>query len=62
MHGAPCIRGMRIRVIDILDQLGAGEDQASIREEFLELEDEDFLAVYRFARLAVEQMINGNQR
>jgi uncharacterized protein (DUF433 family) len=56
MHGAACIRGMRLRVSDILDQLGAGETPASIREEWPELEDEDFIAVYRYARLAVEQM------
>jgi uncharacterized protein (DUF433 family) len=47
---------MRLRVSDILDQLGAGETPESIRAEWPELEEEDFIAVYRYARLAVEQM------
>lgn len=62
LHGAPCIRGMRLRVSDILDQLGAGEDHQTIREEWPELEHEDFLAVYRYARLCVDQMTRGDRR
>ena len=39
--GRPCIRGMRIRVIDILDLLASGLTQDQVLEEFPDLERED---------------------
>lgn len=47
--GKPLIRGMRIRVADILAYLAGGETRESILEEFEELEDEDITAALRFA-------------
>lgn len=42
--GRPCIRGMRIRVTDILDLLSAGATFEEILEDYPYLEREDILA------------------
>ena len=42
--GRPCIRGMRIRVIDVLDLLAAGLTVEDVLEELPDLEMEDILA------------------
>ena len=47
--GRPCIRGMRIRVIDVLDLLASGLTQDQVLEELPELEREDIEAVLRLA-------------
>ena len=39
--GRPCIRGMRIRVIDVLDLFAAGLTSEQILEEMPDLETED---------------------
>jgi uncharacterized protein (DUF433 family) len=47
--GRPCIRGMRIRVTDILDLYAAGLDAAHILEELPDLESEDLQAALLYA-------------
>lgn len=47
--GRPCIRGMRIRVKDILDLLAAGVPEAEILSDFPYLEPEDIRAALEFA-------------
>jgi len=47
--GRPCIRGMRIRVIDVLDLLAAGLTQQQVLEELPDLKVEDISACLRFA-------------
>jgi uncharacterized protein (DUF433 family) len=47
--GRPCIRGMRIRVGDILEMLALGVDQEQILEDFPDLELEDIRACLFFA-------------
>jgi uncharacterized protein (DUF433 family) len=47
--GRPCIRGMRIRVIDILDLLAAGLSADQVVEEIPDLELADISAALRFA-------------
>ena len=47
--GRPCIRGMRIRVIDVLELLVAGESREQILEEFPYLEPEDIAASLLYA-------------
>ena len=47
--GRPCIRGMRIRVKDVLDLLAAGISQAEILEDFPYLEPADILACLDYA-------------
>lgn len=48
--GRPCIRGMRIRVIDILDLLAAGLSAEQILEEMPDLEMEDIRAALLYAK------------
>lgn len=52
--GGPCIRGMRIRVIDVLELLAAGESPAQVLAAFPYLEPEDISAslLYAARRLA----------
>lgn len=47
--GQRCIRGMRIRVKDVLDLLAAGVPEAEILEDFPYLEAEDIRACVEFA-------------
>jgi uncharacterized protein (DUF433 family) len=47
--GRPCIRGMRIRVIDVLDLLAAGLSPEQILEEMPDLEVADIQAALQFA-------------
>ena len=47
--GRPCIRGMRIRVTDVLDLLAYGLSSEQILDEHPDLEPEDIRACLRFA-------------
>lgn len=47
--GRPCIRGLRIRVKDVLDLLAAGATRDEILEDHPYLEAEDITAVLEFA-------------
>ena len=47
--GRPCIRGMRIRVIDVLDLLAAGLSREQVLEELPDLESEDISAALQYA-------------
>ena len=47
--GRPCIRGMRIRVTDVLDLLAAGLSREQVLAELPDLEDEDINACLRYA-------------
>jgi len=47
--GRPCIRGMRIRVTDVLDLLANGLTPEQVVEELPDLEPEDIAACLRFA-------------
>jgi uncharacterized protein (DUF433 family) len=47
--GRPCIRGMRIRVTDILELLSAGASIEEIQQDYPGLEREDILASIEYA-------------
>ena len=47
--GRPCIRGMRIRVTDILELLSAGASIEEILSDYPYLEREDVLAAIEYA-------------
>jgi uncharacterized protein (DUF433 family) len=55
--GRPCIRGMRIRVIDVLDLLAAGMSRDEILLDYPELEAEDIEASLKFARDRIDHPI-----
>lgn len=50
-HGAPAIRGMRLRVQDVLELLASGMTYDEILTDYDELERDDILAVLEFAAL-----------
>ena len=47
--GRPCIRGLRIRVTDILGLLGAGASHQEILEDYPFLEENDILVSLEYA-------------
>ena len=47
--GRPCVRGLRIRVTDILSLLGAGATHQEILEDYPPLEENDILAALEYA-------------
>jgi len=55
--GRPCIRGTRIRVVDVLDLLAAGLTQQQVLEELPDLEAEDITACLRFASRRLDHPI-----
>ena len=57
--GRPCVRGMRIRVTDVLDLLGEGLSPSEILDELPDLEAEDVRACVQFARRRVDHAVLG---
>jgi len=47
--GRPCIRGMRIRVVDILDLFAAGLNAEQVLDELPDLEMDDLKAALQYA-------------
>lgn len=47
--GRPCVRGMRIRVIDVLDLLATGLSPTEVLSELPDLEPDDIRACLRYA-------------
>ncbi|WP_204150720.1 DUF433 domain-containing protein [Leptolyngbya sp. CCY15150] len=52
--GRPCIRGMRIRVSDILETLADNVSAAEILADFPDLEPEDIQACLLFAAMRID--------
>ena len=55
--GRPCIRGMRIRVTDVLDLLAAGLNYEEILAEMPDLEREDISASICYAKESVDHPV-----
>ncbi len=55
--GRPCIRGLRIRVTDVLDLLAHGLSPAEIVDELPDLELSDVAACLRFASAQVNHPV-----
>ena len=55
--GRPCIRGMRIRVTDVLDLLASGLSFEQILDEMPDLEREDIVASIRFATRRIDHAV-----
>lgn len=55
--GRPCIRGMRIRVKDVLEMLAAGATEAEILESYPYLEREDIQASLEYAAKQVDHAV-----
>ncbi|MCB0062212.1 MAG: DUF433 domain-containing protein [Caldilineaceae bacterium] len=55
--GHPCIRGMRIRVVDVLELLATGLSFHEIIDEIPDLEPEDLSAALSYAKNQVDQPV-----
>ncbi|MEZ4424835.1 MAG: DUF433 domain-containing protein [Gemmatimonadota bacterium] len=55
--GRPCVRGMRIRVTDVLDMLAAGASTAEILADYPDLEPEDIEASLKYASRQLDHPI-----
>ena len=55
--GRPCIRGMRIRVVDVLDLLANGLSHQEVLEELPDLVPDDIVASLRFARQRIDHPV-----
>jgi uncharacterized protein (DUF433 family) len=57
LGGRPIIRGMRIRVSDILGYLAAGDSRQTLLDQFPDLEDEDITAALEYAQQATDHRL-----
>jgi uncharacterized protein (DUF433 family) len=55
--GRPCVRGMRIRVVDILQLLSAGASYEEILLDYPFLEREDILAAIEYAAVQTDHIV-----
>ena len=55
--GRPCIRGMRIRVKDILDMLAGGASEEEILADFPYLEPDDIRASLEYAAVQIDHAV-----
>ena len=55
--GRPCIRGIRIRVKDVLDLLAAGVAQETILRDYPYLEPEDIQAALEYAAVQADHPV-----
>jgi uncharacterized protein (DUF433 family) len=55
--GRPCIRGYRLRVSDVLGNLGAGMTEGEILADYPFLEPEDIRACFQFAAAQADHAI-----
>jgi uncharacterized protein (DUF433 family) len=57
MGGRPCIRGLRIRVRDVLDMLADGATQEEILADFPDLEADDIRAAIAYAAAEIDHPV-----
>ena len=55
--GRPCIRGMRIRVQDVLDLLAAGLSRSEVLADLPDLEPDDVEAALRYASARLDHPV-----
>jgi len=55
--GRPCIRGTRLRVVDVLQLLSAGASFEEILRDYSFLEREDILAAIEYAAMQTDHVI-----
>ena len=55
--GRPCVRGMRIRVVDVLDLLANGLSFDEVLEELPDLELDDIKACVTYARNGMDHSV-----
>ncbi len=54
--GRPCIHGMRIRIVDVLNLFAAGLSAEKILEEMPDLKREDLQAALQYTALKIDHL------
>ena len=57
MNGQPCVRGMRLTVKRVLEELSIYQDRNELFKEYPELESEDINQVLAYAALTIDDSI-----
>ena len=55
--GRPCLRGLRIRVRDVLELLAAGADREEILSDYPDLEAGDITAALEYGARATDHVV-----
>src|SRR5271170_7848328 len=55
--GRPCLRGTRMRLVDVLELLSAGAEHAEILRDYPNLEVEDILACLEYAARQTDHVV-----
>ena len=55
--GRPCVRGSRMRVVDVLELLSAGADHAEILRDYPSVEPDDILACLEYAARQTDHVV-----
>jgi len=55
--GRPCVRGMRIRVSDVLDLMASGLSAPQVLAEMPDLEEDDVKACIKFAGRRIDHPV-----
>jgi uncharacterized protein (DUF433 family) len=55
--GRPCLRGTRMRVLDVLELLSAGAERAEILQDYPSLELDDILACLEYAARQTDHVV-----
>lgn len=55
--GRPCLRGLRVRVKDVLDLLAAGASREEILQDYPLLEDGDITAALEYAAKQADHLV-----
>lgn len=55
--GRPCIRGLRIRVKDVLDMLAEGATEQEVLTDFPDLETDDIRACLTYAAAQIDHPV-----
>jgi uncharacterized protein (DUF433 family) len=55
--GRPCVRGMRIRVTDVLDLYSAGLTASQILDEMPDLDEDDLKACVEYASKRIDHPV-----
>jgi len=56
-HGRPCIRGLRIRVSDVLGMLASGMEVNEILADYPYMERDDIMAALQYASRQAERPV-----
>lgn len=57
LGGTPCVRGRRLRVVNVLEMMAGGMTREQLLNDFPDLEEEDINACLKFATDQIAQSV-----